>query len=116
MARRLDEQPAAVELHDGLAPAPGTSDSGLSPDARRMLEAIEGLPEDEREEFDLVRIQGMTQPEPARGLGGRAMPVMRRGNAGPELVTVAVGGLRQDTEDPDTPGGSPPPGRGPRHD
>ena len=37
LARRLDEQPAAVELHDGLVPAPASSDSGLTPDGRRML-------------------------------------------------------------------------------
>src|SRR5436190_19069907 len=49
MARRLDEQPAAVELRDGLVPAPAGSDSGLTPDGRRILEAIESLPEGERE-------------------------------------------------------------------
>jgi RNA polymerase sigma-70 factor (ECF subfamily) len=59
LARRLDEQPAAVELRDGLLPAPAGSDSGLSPDGRRMLEAIESLPEGEREAFDLVKIQGL---------------------------------------------------------
>src|ERR1700726_4542065 len=57
MARRLDEQPAAVELHEGLAPAPASSDSDLSSDSRRMLEAIGSLPDGEREAFDLVRIQ-----------------------------------------------------------
>jgi hypothetical protein len=31
MARRLDEQPAAVELHEGLAPAQASSGSGLTP-------------------------------------------------------------------------------------
>src|SRR5438105_9153914 len=40
MARRLDEQPAAVELRDGLVPAPAGSDSGLTPDGLRMLAAI----------------------------------------------------------------------------
>jgi DNA-directed RNA polymerase specialized sigma24 family protein len=58
MARRLDEQPAALELDEGLVPAPAGSDSGLTPDGRRMLEAIANLPEGEREAFDLVRIQG----------------------------------------------------------
>src|SRR5437868_8314087 len=54
MARRLDEQPVAVELHDGLVPAPASSDSELTPGSRRMLEAIERLPEGEREAFELV--------------------------------------------------------------
>jgi len=61
MARRLDERPADTQLSDGLVPAPASSDSGLTPDGRRMLEAIGSLPEGEREAFDLVRIQGMTQ-------------------------------------------------------
>jgi hypothetical protein len=34
MARRLDEQPAAVELRDESVPAPASSDSGLSACAR----------------------------------------------------------------------------------
>src|SRR5437588_12336537 len=59
LARRLDEQPSAVELQESLVPAPATSGSGLTANGRRMLEAIEGLPEDEREAFGLVRIQGM---------------------------------------------------------
>src|SRR5262249_1925371 len=59
-ARRLDNQPTPVPLQDGLVPAPASSDRGLSPDGRRMLEAIDSLPEDEREAFDLVRIQGLT--------------------------------------------------------
>src|SRR3954470_4031564 len=69
LARRLDEQPAAVELHEGLVPSPASSASGLTPDGRRMLRAIDELPEDEREVFDLVRIQGMTQVEAAQLLG-----------------------------------------------
>src|SRR5262245_16089091 len=38
LARRLDEQPAAVELDAGLVPSPATSGSGLSTSSRRMLE------------------------------------------------------------------------------
>ena len=34
-----------------------------------MLEAIDELPEDERESFDLVRIQGMTHTEASQILG-----------------------------------------------
>src|SRR5689334_14333705 len=65
LARRLDGQPAAAELNEGLAPAPASSVSGITPDGLRMLRAIDLLPEDEREVFDLVRIQGMTQAEVA---------------------------------------------------
>src|SRR5262249_8606150 len=48
LARRLDEQPAAGTLPEGQVPAPSSSGSGLTPNGRRMLEAIETLPEDER--------------------------------------------------------------------
>src|SRR5262249_20343928 len=66
LARRLDEQPAAAALAEsGVAAPPSSSDSCLTPDARRMLEAIERLPEDEREVFELVGIQGLTIPEAA---------------------------------------------------
>src|SRR3954469_22991076 len=58
LARRLDEQPRAAELPDGGVPAPADSGSGLTTDGRRMIEAIADLPDDEREAFDLVRVQG----------------------------------------------------------
>src|SRR5262245_3815609 len=51
LARRLDEEPIALELSEGLVPTPASSDSGLSPISRRILEAIEVLPEGEREAF-----------------------------------------------------------------
>src|SRR5687767_4628379 len=81
LARRLDEQAAAVELRDSLVPAPADSSSSgsqTSPNARRMLQAIEGLPEDEREAFSLVRIQGMSQPDAAAVLGVSPKTVQRR--------------------------------------
>jgi RNA polymerase sigma-70 factor (ECF subfamily) len=81
LARRLDEQAAAVELRDSLVPAPAeSSGSQLSPNTRRMLQAIEGLPEEEREVFGLIRIQGMSQPEAAAVLGVSPKTVQRRLN------------------------------------
>jgi RNA polymerase sigma-70 factor (ECF subfamily) len=94
MARRLDEQPAAVELRDGLVPAPASSDSGLTPGSRRMLAAIANLPEAEGEAFDLVRIQGLTQAEAAQVLGVSAATVNRRLNRGLELLAEALSDLR----------------------
>jgi len=94
MARRLDEQPAAVELRDGLVPAPAGSDSGLTPEARRMLAAVADLPEEEREAFDLVRIQGLTQAEAAEVLGVSAATVNRRLNRGLQLLLEALDDLR----------------------
>jgi hypothetical protein len=52
LARRLDEMPAAVDLREELLPSPAGSDSGLTPDGRRILDAIDNLPEGEREAFD----------------------------------------------------------------
>src|ERR1700747_3261000 len=63
MARRLDEQPPVAELRDEMVAAPEESTSGPTADAGRILTAIENLPEEEREAFDLVRIQGMSQAE-----------------------------------------------------
>ena len=100
LARRLDEQPTAVELGDESVPAPASSDSGLSPDARRMLAAIDGLPEEEREAFDLVRIQGMSQSEAAQVLEVSVMTVNRRLNRGLKLLATTLGDLYLSEEDP----------------
>jgi RNA polymerase sigma-70 factor (ECF subfamily) len=87
LARRLDEQPSVVELRDELVPAQASSGSGLTPNGRRMLQAIDDLPEDEREAFCLVRVQGMTQTEAARLLGISVATVKRRLNRGLRLLT-----------------------------
>ena len=101
LARRLDDQPVAVELREGLVPSPVSSGSGLSPDGRRMLQVIGELPEDEREAFDLVRVQGMTQPEAARVLGVSVVPVKRRLNRGLRLLTEQLADLRPDEKPTD---------------
>jgi RNA polymerase sigma factor (sigma-70 family) len=93
LARRLDKQPAAVELREGLVPAPAGSDSGLSPEGRRILEAIDNLPQEEREAFDLVRIQGLTHGEAAEVLCVAAKTVQRRLDRGLRLLTEALGDL-----------------------
>jgi RNA polymerase sigma factor (sigma-70 family) len=94
LARRLDDRPAAVELHEGLVPAPPSSSSGLTPNGRRMLEAIDNLPEEEREAFGLVRVQGMTQTEAAQLLGVSVATVKRRLYRGLQLLTEKLADLR----------------------
>ena len=101
LARRLDEQPTVVELREGLVPAPASTGSGLSPNGRRMLEAIDNLPDDEREAFGLVRVQGMTQTEAARVLGVSAVTVKRRLNRGLRLLTEKLADLRPSETPPD---------------
>ena len=65
IARRLDEHKLDAELLDDEAVAAANSDSSLGQNAKRMLAAIDNLPEGEREAFSLVRIQGLTHTEAA---------------------------------------------------
>jgi RNA polymerase sigma-70 factor (ECF subfamily) len=80
LARRLDRQAPHVELLEGIALAPDSSGSTLSLNAGRMLEAIEQLPDNEREVFSLIRIHGMTHAEVADVLGVSQKTVQRRLN------------------------------------
>jgi hypothetical protein len=71
---------ALLLMETAVAAPPVSTASGLSPDGRRTLGAIEGLPEDEREVFDLVGIQGLTHAETAAVVGVSAKTVQRRLN------------------------------------
>jgi RNA polymerase sigma-70 factor (ECF subfamily) len=110
LARRLDERPAAAALPEaGVADLPGSTTSGLTPDGRRMLGAIDGLPDDEREVFDLVGIQGLTHAEAAAVVGVSEKTVQRRLNRARLLLAEQLADLR-----PTTPGeATPPPGQTP---
>ena len=95
LARRLDKETREVELRESLAGAPPeSSGSRLSPNTHRILDAIESLPEEEREAFDLVRIQGMTQPEAAEVLGVSPKTVQRRLNRGLVALSEKLGDLQ----------------------
>jgi RNA polymerase sigma factor (sigma-70 family) len=101
LARRLDEQPrAAVLAESAVAAPPGSNDSSLGPDARRMLRAIESLPEAEREVFELVRLQGLPHVEAAGVVGVSVKTVQRRLNRARLLLAEQLADLR-----PDAPGG-----------
>jgi DNA-directed RNA polymerase specialized sigma24 family protein len=89
-----------VGISEELVPSPVASGSGLTPDALRMLEAIDALPHDERETFDLVRIQGLTQSEAAEILGVTVRTVRRRLDRSVLFLTQQLDDLR--------PGGEPP--------
>lgn len=79
LARRLDEQAASRPLgdHDPAAPA-SVEESGVSTRAMRILGAIERMPEQDREVFELIKIQEMTQIEVAELLHVSAKTVQRR--------------------------------------
>ena len=93
IARRLDAQPTAVELGEGVVPAPAASDSNLSPTACLILEEIGNLPDDEREVFDLVHVQGLAEAEVAAVLGVAARTVKRRLERGVQLLSERLGDL-----------------------
>jgi RNA polymerase sigma-70 factor (ECF subfamily) len=94
IARRLDKQPTQVELRDSKVVAePQSSGSRASPNCHRMLDAIEALPEEEREAFSLVRIQGMTPTEAAEVLGVNVRTVHRRLNRAMILLTEKLDDL-----------------------
>ncbi len=98
LARRLDEQPAAGVLPDtGVAGPPDSTGSVLTPDGRRMWGAIEGLPEDEREVFDLVGIQGLTHAEAAGVVGVSEKTVQRRLHRARLLLVERLADLRPAT-------------------
>jgi RNA polymerase sigma factor (sigma-70 family) len=94
VARRLDEQPSAVAVREDMVPAPASSGSALSPNGRRMLKAIDDLPDDEREIFGLVHIQGLAQGEAAEVLGVSVRTVQRRLNRSLVLLQSQLDDLR----------------------
>jgi RNA polymerase sigma-70 factor (ECF subfamily) len=94
VARRLDNEAHAQQVRESLvAAAPESSESGLTPNARRILDAIEGVPDDEREVFDLVRIQGMSHAEAAEVLGVSSRTVQRRLNRAVLILSENLGDL-----------------------
>jgi RNA polymerase sigma-70 factor (ECF subfamily) len=94
LSRRLDGQLRFVDLESEEVPAPASSGSGLSEDGWRMLDAIDKLPEDEREAFDLVRIQGMTHTEASQIIGVTPLTVKRRLNRGLRLLANQLSDLQ----------------------
>jgi RNA polymerase sigma-70 factor (ECF subfamily) len=94
VARRLDEQPTAVEVREDMVQAPASSGSVLTPDGRRMLKAIDDLPEDAREVFGLIHVQGLMQGEAAEVLGVSVRTVQRRLNRSLLLLAKQLEDLR----------------------
>jgi RNA polymerase sigma factor (sigma-70 family) len=108
LARLLDKQPRLAAVSEsGVVAGPDSSDSMLSQDARRMLSAIEGLPEEDREVFELVRIQGLMHAEAAAVVGVSVKTVQRRLNharllLAEELADLRPGGLSESPGDTPT--------------
>jgi RNA polymerase sigma factor (sigma-70 family) len=100
IARRLDEQPSPVELSEGLMPP--QSDSSLTGECRRMLEAINELPGDEREAFELVRVQGMSYSEAAKVLDVSPQTAKRWVTRSLRVLTERLSDLRPEDTFPDS--------------
>jgi RNA polymerase sigma factor (sigma-70 family) len=94
LARRLDGQAAVARLRDSAVATPETSRSPMPTTTRRILDAIEGLPGDEREVFELLRIQGVSYTETADLLGISESTVHRRLNRGLVLLEESLADLR----------------------
>jgi RNA polymerase sigma-70 factor (ECF subfamily) len=99
LARRLVEQPRAVDLREESLLASSSSDSGLTrkPPHPGGDWRVTGA----REALDLVRIQGMSQAEAARLLENPVVTVKRRLNRGPQPLAATLGDPHPGDEDPD---------------
>ncbi|QDV91732.1 RNA polymerase sigma factor [Phycisphaerae bacterium RAS2] len=93
VARRLDQRVRAVQLGNDLTAQAESTGSPLGPSALKMLQAIDGLPEDERNVFDLLRVQGLTQTETAELLGVTVRTVQRRLSSSLLLLTEKLADL-----------------------
>lgn len=82
LARRVDQQPRHVAAgKEPTAPPAREADTDAHAQTQtlmRILACIESLPDDEREVFEYVRIQGMTHAEAAELLGVAEKTIQRR--------------------------------------
>lgn len=100
LARLLDARSPAIELHVDLVPAPASSASQLSLGTQRILSVIDALPDEEREVFDLVRIQGLSHAEAAEVLDVSTKTVQRRLNRSLVSLSEQLGDLLPGTPSP----------------
>lgn len=94
LARRLDQNPVPVPIGDVPVADGAQTASVISPNLSRILAAIGELPDDEREVFELVRIQGLSHPEAALVLEVSTKTVQRRLNRGLLLLAQTLQDLR----------------------
>lgn len=96
LARRLDRLTPVIEVRDEPAASPESTAGTASAVTVRILDAIEHLPEHEREVFDLVRVQGLTHQEAAQILDVTTKTIQRRLNRALLLLAEQLGDLRVD--------------------
>lgn len=98
LARRLDTRQTPMELREswGVTAEAPCSDSTTpvpSPTLSRILSAIDDLPEEDREVFNLVRLQGMGTSEAAQLVGVSTKTIQRRLKRSLILLAERVGDL-----------------------
>lgn len=92
-AEWLDRLPAVESVAELAAPAPLSGDSHRSPQLKRILHALEALPEAELEVFELIKMQGLTQAEAADLLGVATKTIQRRLNRAVLLLSEQLGDM-----------------------
>jgi RNA polymerase sigma-70 factor (ECF subfamily) len=97
LARGLAERTPPVDVREDAVAAPASSGAELGPDARLILSAIDALPDDEREAFGLVRIQGLSHAEAAAVVGVSTKTVQRRLNRAVLLLSERLEEYRPDS-------------------
>jgi RNA polymerase sigma-70 factor (ECF subfamily) len=96
LARQLDAKKSAEVFRDEFVAVQESSGAELSPNAVRMLAAIDGLPEEEREVFSLIRFQGMAHSEVAEILNVSTKTVQRRLNRSLMLLAEKLSDLNSE--------------------
>ncbi len=88
LARRLDKQAAASLASTDIAATAAEATDAQQDNSclQRILDAIESLPAEEREVFNLVRVQGMSHAEAAGVIGCATKTVQRRLSRGIVLL------------------------------
>lgn len=94
LARRLDERLPLVQMTEQAPASPESTGSQLTPIAARIFQAIDNLPAEEREVFELVRLQDMTQKEVGEIIGVSAKTVQRRLTRALLMLSETLGDLR----------------------
>ena len=91
LARQLDSKRKSVQIDEDLISNCETSDSQLSDLCKQIFEQIDGLPDDQREVFELVRLQGLPVVEAAQILKVTEVTVRRRLNRALSALTTLFG-------------------------
>jgi RNA polymerase sigma-70 factor (ECF subfamily) len=94
LSRRLDGRIYELELRESQGlPAPLTTDGDRPGRLSLILEAIDRLPDEEREAFNLVRVQGVPMAEAAAIVGVSLSTLKRRVNRSVDLLAEMLGEL-----------------------